>query len=212
LETVSSGSETPEASPVASPALLPTDSIYGKSQQRNPKYKKSQDVGGEVAWLATGDAVDRLYKDFRDEAEAHALRRNVCFTHATAAYTSGRKSEAKALSREGQEHDMRMKELHAIAAAEIFHRRNSGPGSHSSLVDLHGLHPEEAVVMALREARGRPHGTFFYLAIGLGKHSSRSGPKVSEAVMGALTASGVQWESVSARGEGGLLKVHTGGA
>jgi len=112
-----------------------------------------------LAWVTTGESVSALYWELRGEAEEHAECRHRCFTEASHAYLSGKKSEAKALSRQGQAHGETMEALHAWAAEETYARRNAGlSGAGGELVDLHGLHPKEGAEAALRRLRQRQAG------------------------------------------------------
>jgi len=53
---------------------------------------------------------------------------------------TGDKYRAAALSKEGHEINLRMKNAHWLAATSIFQSRNSESKLRSGVVDLHGLH------------------------------------------------------------------------
>lgn len=206
---------------VPSPAsLLPSQGLYGQRHRHAAPRGLGKEVEG-VPWVSTGQEVAALYHQVREEAEAHALARHRCFTEASHAYLSGKKAEAKALSRQGREHGTQMEALHAVAADQIFDRRNpsgghSGPEG-SLVVDLHGLHPQEAAARALRLLRdlrrstssSRQRGSLVYFITGVGRHSAAGdGSRLAEAVWAAVEAEpGFRCEDASARGHGGILRV-----
>jgi len=184
---------------------LPEESVYGRRNRDRPRKQK---IGGEeVPWIATGDAVNSLYLKLRDQAQQHALARNICFEQATNAYLAGKPAEAKQLSRVGRVHQQHMKELHELAALETYDLRNASLRGRG-VIDLHGLHPNEASAIALREVQAHAgSGGYLYLVIGTGHHSRTGGSKLGDAVVQALRQSGANYAEVSAGGHGGLLRV-----
>jgi hypothetical protein len=59
---------------------------------------------------------------------------------------SGNKALAKGLSKQGHDYNAKMKNLHFLAASEIFEARNPASQLYMDrMMDLHGLHVAEAV-------------------------------------------------------------------
>ncbi|KAJ3056660.1 hypothetical protein HK097_005336 [Rhizophlyctis rosea] len=79
----------------------------------------------------------------RSQALTLAEQRNSLFSQSRAAYSSGKKADAKQLSDKAKALDAQLKDLNAKAAAEIFHHHNHNRDL--SEVDLHGLFVEEAL-------------------------------------------------------------------
>jgi len=96
----------------------------------------------KVGWVDTGEVVGEQYSALREKAIEHARIRNRLFQEATKAYVLGNKSAATQLSARGRFHQKKMEELHQQACQEIFQSRNS---SHPDVLDLHGLHVDEAL-------------------------------------------------------------------
>lgn len=150
-------------------------------------------------WLETGDAVTNMYAEMREEARDHARVRNVYFEQATQAYMAGNKALAKDLSAKGQWHNEQMKAAHAKAGDAIFRQRNTvsgylsgrvGPGSQARVIDLHGLHVNEAIPFLKRElahlraaARNTGQRQQIYVCVGTGHHTKgRNNPRIPLAV------------------------------
>jgi hypothetical protein len=133
------------------------------------------------------------------------------FDAATQAYLRGDKAAAKRLATEGRRQQATMEQLHARAATAIFRERNAGQ---TSALDLHGLHPHEAVDLLSRHvsqlrasAKNRAERTFQVIT-GTGHHSQQRGkPKVLPAVLTCLERLHCAYRDVSPDGRGGLLSV-----
>ncbi|CAL5037338.1 unnamed protein product [Urochloa decumbens] len=120
---------------------------YGTSTKQS-SGNKFQSVGGArvAPWLETGDAVANMYSESRGEARDFARVRNACFEQARQAYLIGNKALAKELSMKGQAYNAQMKAAHEKAREAIYRQRNpvSQRGG-DGLIDLHGLHVNEAI-------------------------------------------------------------------
>ncbi|XP_027132552.1 NEDD4-binding protein 2 [Larimichthys crocea] len=90
------------------------------------------------------DTEDPEYEDFRAEASLHRSRQLESFSKAAEAYKQGRKDVASFYAQQGQLHGKRMHEANRRAAVQIFERRNSSLLP-SNILDLHGLHVDEAL-------------------------------------------------------------------
>ena len=139
------------------PSPIPTKTT---SASTKPTIKKQiWESSGDIDQFSTGTHVAEAYADLRAEARDHARVRNQYFQQATQAYLVGNKALAKELGAKGRQHNERMKDLHDVAAQEIFQSRNkngiaggrsdtsssSSSGAATTMIDLHGLHVSEAV-------------------------------------------------------------------
>ncbi|KAH8964399.1 hypothetical protein BDL97_04G065300 [Sphagnum fallax] len=139
-------------------------------------------------WLDTGDSVATMYTDMREEARDHARVRNAYFDQARQAYLSGNKALAKELSAKGQWHNEQMKAAHSKAGEAIFWQRNANVYGNSSsatgqarLLDLHGLHVNEAIPVLKREiaqlrlnVRSTQQREQVFICVGTGHHTKGS--------------------------------------
>lgn len=136
-------------------------------------------------WLETGDAVGNLYSEVREEARDHARIRNVYLEQARQAYLMGNKALAKELSVKGQLHNMQMKAAHSKAQESIYRQRNpispdqqGGGRCQEKMIDLHGLHVNEAIHVLKQElsllrnaARLAEQRLHVYICVGTGHHT-----------------------------------------
>ena len=103
---------------------------------------------------------------------------------------------AKALSLRGQSENDLMRKMHREAAQLLYDERNKDSSSSKEIyIDLHGLHPEEAVeyleqVLLEHQKSSRP----VYAITGTGHHSKSGKDKVGKAVRGWLN----EWKYASA--------------
>ncbi|GAM88477.1 hypothetical protein ANO11243_065100 [Dothideomycetidae sp. 11243] len=137
-----------------------------------------------IPWLETGEEANRAYLKARAEAFRHGGLRNKFLQGAAQAWNRNDARGAKALSLRGQNENTLMKEAHREAARYLYEERNkAGSSSKELYVDLHGLHPEEAVSylsMCLVEHKNssRP----LYAICGTGHHSKNGKDKIGKAV------------------------------
>ncbi|KAK4780356.1 hypothetical protein SAY87_016462 [Trapa incisa] len=141
-------------------------------------------------WLETGEAVANLYTELREEARDHARIRNAYLEQARQAYLVGNKALAKELSVKGQLHNMQMKAAHGKAQESIYRQRNpvplemqgvDGRGGQERMIDLHGLHVNEAIHVLKQElavlraaARVADQRLHVYICVGTGHHTRGS--------------------------------------
>ncbi|KAA8538720.1 hypothetical protein F0562_028299 [Nyssa sinensis] len=166
-------------------------SSYSGGQGRGIYGDRLQSRGSVRAapvWLETGEAVANMYSEMREEARDHARLRNAYFEQARQAYLIGNKALAKELSVKGQLHNMHMKAAHGKAQESIFRQRNTispemqGNGrGQERIIDLHGLHVNEAIHVLKREltmlrsaARSADQRLQVYICVGTGHHTRGS--------------------------------------
>jgi DNA-nicking Smr family endonuclease len=142
----------------------------------------------QIPWLETGDKVNSAYMKARQEAFKHGGLRNKFLQSAAQAWNRNDARGAKALSLRGQNENALMREKHREAARALYEERNKSlkenkSGSNELYVDLHGLHPEEAVqylTECLKEQKASPRPV--YAICGTGHHSKNGKDKVGKAV------------------------------
>ena len=120
---------------------------------------------------------------------------------------------AKALSLRGQSENDLMRKAHREAAHLLYESRNKDASSGAEIyVDLHGLHPEEAVgylehVLTEQQKSSRP----VYAITGTGHHSKNGKDKVGKAVRNWLNESRYAYKEFSVQGDnmgtGGILGI-----
>ncbi|GJN00655.1 hypothetical protein PR202_ga17851 [Eleusine coracana subsp. coracana] len=155
------------------------------SSTKQSSGNKFQSVGSARAatpWLETGDAVASMYSESRGEARDFARVRNACFEQARQAYLVGNKALAKELSMKGQAYNAQMKAAHEKAREAIYRQRNPASQRGSDrLIDLHGLHVNEAIhilkveLAALKSAaRATGERMQVMVCVGTGHHTKGS--------------------------------------
>jgi DNA-nicking Smr family endonuclease len=134
-------------------------------------------------------------------------------TSAAQAWNRNDARAAKALSLRGQSENDLMRKAHREAARELYEERNKSSSSNSELyVDLHGLHPEEAVeylekVLLENQQEARP----VYAITGTGHHSKNGKDKVGKAIRNFLNEWRYAYREFSVPGDrnnvGGILGI-----
>ncbi|KAL8781584.1 MAG: hypothetical protein Q9213_005934 [Squamulea squamosa] len=150
-----------------------------------------------VPWLETGEKTNHAYLKARQEAFRHAAARNRFLQSAAQAWNRNDARAAKALSLRGQSENDLMRKSHREAAQLLYEERNKDASSSKEIyIDLHGLHPEEAVeyleqLLLEHQKSSRP----VYAITGTGHHSKSGKDKVGKAVRGWLN----EWKYASAQ-------------
>jgi len=129
-------------------------------------------------------------------------------TSAAQAWNRNDARAAKALSLRGQAENEEMRKAHRLAAAALYEERNQHlrDGEEEELyIDLHGLHPEEAIeyleeILQTHEKRGRQ---IVYAITGTGHHSKNGKDKVGKGVRNWLNEWGYTFREFSVPGERG---------
>jgi DNA-nicking Smr family endonuclease len=176
--------------------------------------------------MSTGGSLASLYDKARAEAAQAAIERNKFFQRATEAYISGNKKAAKTFSEEGRRLNKIVEEANMEAANYIFQARNSNRptigagvaskgGGSEHLLDLHGLHPNEAAYYlnaALEDLRKLHFRGMLSVVTGTGHHSQGGqGAKLLPLVKQQLKAGGYSFREASLEdGKGGLFIVYLG--
>lgn len=193
----------------------------------NPKH---------IPWLETGEKANKAYLKARQEAIKHGGLRNkflqryvtpqattpryvsnadmgVAGNSAAQAWNRNDARAAKALSLRGQGENELMRKAHREAAQQLYKERNKDGASCPEIyVDLHGLHPEEAVeylegVLMENISESRP----IYAITGTGHHSKNGKDKVGKAVRNFLNEWRYAYREFSVPGDrnstGGILGI-----
>ncbi|CAA0838015.1 CTC-interacting domain 7 [Striga hermonthica] len=135
---------------------------------------------GRGIYSKTVQNCANMYSEIWEEARDHARLRNAYFEKARQAYQIGNKSLAKDLIIKGQMHNMWMKAAHEKAQESIFRQRNMNMRAQvkERMIDLHGLHVNEALHVLRRElavlrhvARSAEQGVLVYICLGTGQHT-----------------------------------------
>ena len=192
------------------------DSHHGKLSNRSQvsRISKLDKKHFGNKWVSTGDSVKVQYKTLRADASTLARARNECFMNATQAYRSGNKARATELSRKGRQYNAKMKELHLLAATEIFKNRNPPNQLYrEQLMDLHGLHVAEAIEFLAEMLPQLADDGLQAIRIvtGSGHHSAGSSGKarLRPAVERFLNSEGYHYSEIpDQRGFIGMLLVH----
>ncbi|KAF9762602.1 hypothetical protein IL306_003367 [Fusarium sp. DS 682] len=166
-----------------------------------------------IPWLETGERANKAYLKARQEAIKHGGLRNKFLQSAAQAWNRNDARAAKALSLRGQSENDLMRKAHREAAKELYEERNKGNSNGMELyVDLHGLHPEEAVeylekVLMENGRESQP----IYAITGSGHHSKNGKDKVGRAIRNFLNEWRYAYREFSVPGDrnnmGGILGI-----
>ncbi|KAI1048290.1 hypothetical protein LB506_002679 [Fusarium annulatum] len=166
-----------------------------------------------IPWLETGERANKAYLKARQEAIKHGGLRNKFLQSAAQAWNRNDARAAKALSLRGQSENDLMRKAHREAAKELYEERNKGNSRDLELyIDLHGLHPEEAVeylekVLMENGRESQP----IYAITGSGHHSKNGKDKVGRAIRNFLNEWRYAYREFSVPGDrnnmGGILGI-----
>ncbi|CRL21151.1 Zinc finger, CCCH-type [Penicillium camemberti] len=174
-----------------------------------------------IPWLETGTRANQQYIKYRTEAIRHGTVRNKFLQSAAQAWNRNDARAAKALSLRGQAENDAMRRCHREAARQLYEERNQhlshkglDESSEELYVDLHGLHPEEAIEylekILLKHAREGLR--VVYAITGTGHHSKNGKDKIGKAVKAWLNEWRYLFREFSVPGErggyvGGILGI-----
>ncbi|KKZ62892.1 hypothetical protein EMCG_02737 [[Emmonsia] crescens] len=164
-----------------------------------------------IPWLETGHRANQQYLKHRHDAITHGNVRNKFLQSAAQAWNRNDARAAKALSLRGQAENEAMRRSHREAARHLYEERNkhldnnNNNGDDELYVDLHGLHPGEAIeylenILVEHAKLGR---RVIYAITGTGHHSKNGKDKVGKAVKGWLNEWRYVFREFSVPGERG---------
>lgn len=187
----------------------------GLASKENSEAARNIPEPVHVPWLETGDGANKAYLKARQEAFKHGGLRNKFLQSAAQAWNRNDTRAAKALSLRGQSENNLMREAHREAARLLYEERNKDNGVNGGelYVDLHGLHPEEAVqyLSGLLTTHQSSERTL-YAITGTGHHSKNGKDKVGKAVRGFLNEWRYVFREFSVPGDraniGGILGIN----
>ncbi|NXC66442.1 N4BP2 protein, partial [Anhinga anhinga] len=168
-------------------------SSYSAAKNREKKAKKSKEEDDPLSEIFQEFEYPQ-YADLRAEAFCHQQKRQECLKKAGEAYHMGMKSVAAFYAHQGRLHEQKMKEANHAAAVQIFERVNASLLP-MNVLDLHGLHVDEAVNQLSRvlqekceeyqQTGGKP-----YLSVitGRGSHSQGGVARIRPAAIRYLTS------------------------
>ncbi|KAI1637383.1 hypothetical protein F4809DRAFT_605081 [Biscogniauxia mediterranea] len=208
-----SPSPTPGSSRQESKKIGRNGSATSIRNGENSAAAQAIPVPKHIPWLETGDKANKGYLKARQEAIKHGGLRNKFLQSAAQAWNRNDARAAKALSLRGQSENDLMRKAHREAARELYEERNKRSGSSSEIyVDLHGLHPEEAVeylerVLLDNSKESKP----VYAITGTGHHSKNGKDKVGKAIRNFLNEWRYAYREFSVPGDrnsmGGILGI-----
>uniref|UniRef100_A0A8C0VIG9 NEDD4 binding protein 2 n=1 Tax=Cyanistes caeruleus TaxID=156563 RepID=A0A8C0VIG9_CYACU len=183
-------------------------SSYSASKNREKKAKKSKEEDDPLCEMFQ-DFEYPQYDDLRAEAFCHQQKRQECLKKAGEAYRMGMKPVAAFYAHQGRLHEQKMKEANHAAAVQIFERVNTSLLP-MNVLDLHGLHVDEAVnqlsrVLQEKSEEYQQTGGKPYLSVitGRGSHSQGGVARIRPAAIRYLTSHNFRFTEIKP----GCLKV-----
>ncbi|NWR15319.1 N4BP2 protein, partial [Emberiza fucata] len=168
-------------------------SSYIAAKNREKKAKRSKEEDDPLCEMFQ-DFEYPQYDDLRAEAFCHQQKRQECLKKAGEAYRMGMKPVAAFYAHQGRLHEQKMKEANHAAAVQIFERVNTSLLP-MNVLDLHGLHVDEAVnqlsrVLQEKSEEYRQSGGKPYLSVitGRGSHSQGGVARIRPAAIRYLTS------------------------
>ncbi|XP_064367330.1 NEDD4-binding protein 2 isoform X3 [Dromaius novaehollandiae] len=179
------------------------------AKNREKKAKKSKEEDDALSEMVFQDFDYPQYDDFRAEAFLHQQRRQECLKKAGEAYRMGMKPVAAFYAQQGRLHEQKMKEANHAAAVQIFEKVNTSLLP-MNVLDLHGLHVDEAVnqlsrVLQEKSEEYQQTGGKPYLSVitGRGSHSQGGVARIKPAAIRYLTSHNFRFTEI----QPGCLKV-----
>ncbi|TRY81490.1 hypothetical protein DNTS_033319 [Danionella cerebrum] len=126
---------------VVAPEVTPQWNGTHRTPSKERKWKPKD---GEAVAAQFQDSEDPEYEDFRTEATLQRRQQIECFNKAAEAHRQGLKDVAFFYAQQGHMHGEKMREANHRASMEIFQRGNASL-LHKNVLDLHGLHVDEAL-------------------------------------------------------------------
>ncbi|KAM4899798.1 NEDD4-binding protein 2 [Sylvia borin] len=183
-------------------------SSYSAAKNREKKAKKSKEEDDPLYEMFQ-DFEYPQYDDLRAEAFCHQQKRQECLKKAGEAYRMGMKPVAAFYAHQGRLHEQKMKEANHAAAVQIFERVNTSLLP-MNVLDLHGLHVDEAVnqlsrVLQEKSEEYQQSGGKPYLSVitGRGSHSQGGVARIRPAAIRYLTSHNFRFTEIKP----GCLKV-----
>ncbi|XP_009894873.2 NEDD4-binding protein 2 [Dryobates pubescens] len=183
-------------------------SAYSAARNREKKAKKSKEEDDPLSEVFQ-DFEHPQYEDLRAEAFCHQRKRQECLKKAGEAYRMGMKPVAAFYAHQGRLHEQKMKEANHAAAVQIFEKVNTALLP-MNVLDLHGLHVDEAVNQLSRvlqekteeyqQAGGKP---YLCVITGRGSHSQGGVARIRPAAIRYLTSHNFRFTEIKP----GCLKV-----
>ncbi|KFO88657.1 NEDD4-binding protein 2, partial [Buceros rhinoceros silvestris] len=183
-------------------------SSYNAAKNREKKGKKSKEEDDPLGEILQEFEYPQ-YEDLRAEAFCHQQKRQECLKKAGEAYRMGMKSVAAFYAHQGRLHEQKMKEANHAAAVQIFEKVNTALLP-MNVLDLHGLHVDEAVnqlsrVLQEKSEEYQQTGGKPYLCVitGRGSHSQGGVARIRPAAIRYLTSHNFRFTEIKP----GCLKV-----
>ncbi|XP_061850195.1 NEDD4-binding protein 2 isoform X2 [Colius striatus] len=183
-------------------------SSYSAAKSREKKVKKNKEEDDPLSEIFQ-DLEYPKYADLRAEAFCHQQQRKECLKKAGEAYRMGMKPVAAFYAHQGRLHEQKMKEANHAAAVQIFEKVNTSLLP-MNVLDLHGLHVDEAVnqlsrVLQEKSEEYQQTGGKPYLCVitGRGSHSQGGVARIRPAAIRYLTSHNFRFTEIKP----GCLKV-----
>uniref|UniRef100_A0A663DKJ3 NEDD4 binding protein 2 n=1 Tax=Aquila chrysaetos chrysaetos TaxID=223781 RepID=A0A663DKJ3_AQUCH len=183
-------------------------SSYSAAKNREKKAKKSKEEDDPLSEKFQEFEYPQ-YDDLRAEAFCHQQKRQECLKKAGEAYRMGMKPVAAFYAHQGRLHEQKMKEANHAAAVQIFEKVNTSLLP-MNVLDLHGLHVDEAVNQlsrvlqekseAYQQTGGKP---YLCVITGRGSHSQGGVARIRPAAIRYLTSHNFRFTEIKP----GCLKV-----
>ncbi|XP_053920712.1 NEDD4-binding protein 2 isoform X2 [Cuculus canorus] len=167
-------------------------SSYSAAKNREKKAKKCKEEDDPLSEVFQ-EVEYPQYEDLRAEAFCHQQKRQECLKKAVEAHRMGMKPVAAFYAHQGRLHEQKMKEANHAAAVQIFEKVNTSLLP-MNVLDLHGLHVDEAVnhlsrVLQEKSEEYQQTGGKPYLCVitGRGSHSQGGVARIRPAAIRYLT-------------------------